>query len=194
MLAMVPLMGFTWEFLAGGWALKPAVGQHSVVGDSLNMKSIVPEDLHSLLAVSESPESLYESDDSISEFEKNLRELLPDLHGGFDSNAAELPRSARQSERQKKPFSRFNEEAGYIAEPPKSTKKKGIRSDNGEGTTSKPHLITDLNNVQLANYCDACGISFTESANDCLNHIRKLELSRIAPVSEMVSSFGGSAN
>lgn len=38
----------------------------------------------------------------------------------------------------KKPSSRFNEEAWYLAEPPKSTKKKGIVSDCSSGSIPKP--------------------------------------------------------
>lgn len=60
----------------------------------------------------------------MAEFERNLKILMPDLHGGTDLLSLGQALGTRKSERQKKPSSWFNEEAGYLAEPPKSTKKK----------------------------------------------------------------------
>lgn len=45
---------------------------------------------------------------------------------------------------------------------------------------SKPLLIADWTDIQIEKYCDACGISFTDSVNDCIKHIRMLESSQIA--------------
>lgn len=43
----------------------------------------------------------------------------------------------------KKPSTWFNEEAGYLAEPPKSFKKKGTLSNCATSTSSKPLFISD---------------------------------------------------
>lgn len=59
-----------------------------------------------------SPDNDLESDDSMSEFERNLRELLSDLNGGHESATAGQPIGTRKSKRLKKPSSWFNEEAG----------------------------------------------------------------------------------
>lgn len=67
-----------------------------------------------------------------------------------------------------------------MAEPPKSTIKKGTGGDYAKCMSSKLFLISDWNNVQIASYCDACDISFSESVNDCINHIRLLEKTRYA--------------
>lgn len=66
-------------------------------------------------------------------------------------------------------------------EPLRSTKKKIARGESSEGTSSTPLLLSDWSDVQLAAYCDACGIKFIDPASDCLNHIRMLEQSRSAP-------------
>lgn len=79
----------------------------------------------------------------MSEFEQNLRELLLDMHGETDSQVVEQSIGTRKSERQKKPLTRLNEEAGYLAEPPKSTKKKWTMSDYATGTSSKLLFILD---------------------------------------------------
>lgn len=75
----------------------------------------------------------------------------------------------------------FNEDAGFIVEPPKSIKKKVSSRGRGiaEGT-SKPLLLSDWSNAQISNYCDACGIVFANSVLDCINHIRMLEQLRSA--------------
>lgn len=187
---LVPPVGFAWDFIAGGWALRPSVGQVTVTSVVEPMEAPIEQNkVHSPSVIIASSDSTYESDESISEFEKNLRDLLPDLPGGSDRAL-----STRRSERKKKPSSRFTEEAGYVAEPPRSTKKKAIRGDIGEGTSSKPCLISDWNDVQLVKFCDACGISFTHSENACLNHIRHLEQSHLAPSRDLASSYEDRVN
>lgn len=62
---------------------------------------------------------LSDSEGSSSEFERKLKTLLPDLHVENDALEVEQPLSTRRSERPKKPPSRFIENAGYVAEPPK---------------------------------------------------------------------------
>lgn len=42
--------------------------------------------------VKETPDNSDESDDSISEFERNLRELMPDFLGDSESSKAEIPK------------------------------------------------------------------------------------------------------
>lgn len=95
---------------------------------------------------------------------------------------------ALEEERDKKPPSRFTEDAGFVSEPPKSTKKKGIKGDDMEGMSSKPLLINDWSDVQLLKYCNSCGINFTEVVHDCINHIRSLELQRNAKEQAETSS------
>lgn len=62
---------------------------------------------------------------------------MSDLPGDTDSMTAEQPKGTRRKERPKKPSSRFNVDAMFLAEPPKSPKKKVTRGDNEESTTSK---------------------------------------------------------
>lgn len=90
---------------------------------------------------------------------------------------------------QKKPSSRFNEDAGFVAEPPKSTKKKGTpRGDTAEDT-SKPFLLSDWSHAQIANYCEVCGIVFDDSVSDSIAHIRMLEKLRSASVRRPAETF-----
>lgn len=51
----------------------------------------------------------------------------------------------------KKPSSRWNKVVGYLAPPPKSTKKKGIVSISPRYRSSKPFLISKWSIVQLIN-------------------------------------------
>lgn len=114
---------------------------------------------------------------------------MPDLLEGFKVDTSMQPKGTRRSERRKKPSSHFKEKAGFIVQRSDRTKKKALRWDAEEGTTSKPLLISDWTNTQLSSYCDACSISFTDFANECFNHIRKLEKSLSAPLQEQASSL-----
>lgn len=174
---LVPPAGFSWEFIIGCWALKPVFKQPMISVDCVAKEASEQEDLHSPSNVMETPDSLYESDDSVSEFERNLRELMPGMIGEPEPAAEKHTKGTKRSERPKKPSSRFNEEAGYIAKPLKPTKKKPVRGDVGEGTSSKPLLISDWNNDQLDNLL----------ISD-LEHICMLEQSRIAPPMGKASS------
>lgn len=60
------------------------------------------EDVNLPPNVIETPDSLYESDDSISEFERNLRELLPGLAGESEAATTKYSKGTRRSERPKK--------------------------------------------------------------------------------------------
>lgn len=148
-----------------------------------------PIELHFPSTINETPNSILESDDSISEFEMNLRKLMPDLLGGLETNTSVQPKGTRRSKRIKKPSSCFNEETSYLTIPTKSSKKKVPQGDSAKVATSKPILIFDWTNTQLASYCDACGISFTDSMNECFNHIRLLEQSHVVPSHVSVSSL-----
>lgn len=123
-----------------------------------------------------------DSVDSASEFEKNLRVLLPDLQIGSSLGNYDPAKGSRRSKRQKKPSSRFNEEAGFIPEPPRSSKKKLTQDGNVEGVTSKPLLFSYWTNAQLSSYCNVCGIVFSESQNECLHDIYLIKLSWATPV------------
>lgn len=89
---MTPLTGFTWEFLAEGWALKATVVQSILLKECSTKDAIKPEDSHSPSDVKETPNNSDESDDSISEFERNLRELISDFLGDSESSKAEIPK------------------------------------------------------------------------------------------------------
>lgn len=104
----------------------------------------------------------------------NLRELLPDFPVRKHTHTSDQPRGTRRSGRPKKPPLRFDEEA----DPPKSAKKKVSSGVTLEGTSHKPLHISDWSNEQLANYCGACGVEFSDPVNVCFDHIRLLERSR----------------
>lgn len=82
------------------------------------------------------------------------------------------------------PSSKWNENAGFVAEPLRSTEKKLEQGDYVEGTPSKPLLILDWSNIQIARYCDDCGITLSDSNAHmlaCIDHIRMLERARSVP-------------
>lgn len=114
-------------------------------------------------------------EDSESDFEVKVRRLL---HSGQTEDPTQ---GTRRSERRKKPSSRWNEEAGFLPQPPRSSKKKGNSSTTPEGTIPNPLLFNDWNDLQLINYCNACGISFDSlhHRDNCLSHLRMLESTRM---------------
>ncbi|XP_039138075.1 uncharacterized protein LOC120275526 [Dioscorea cayenensis subsp. rotundata] len=127
---VVPPTGFIWKLSEGVWALFPV----SLRGDKCERPSVPDlQEGHgdSLSADKLTSEGDEDSDDSVSEFARNLRELLPGLQVSSSAGGKEPPVGSRRSERQKKPSSRFNAEAGFIPEPPRSTKKKTVQ----EGVT-----------------------------------------------------------
>lgn len=141
-LVMVPPPGFHWQFLAGVWALVPAlvlivVGVEGLEGELKDLEGIDTQS-----ADGASPYHISKSNESMSEFEKNLRDLLPDLPVGKNSYTSDQPKGIRRSGRPKKPLSRFDEEV----EPPKSFKKKVTSGEALEGTSLKPLLILDWSN------------------------------------------------
>lgn len=136
---LVPPDGFKWKFLAGTWAMVPALAglvdglSSEVHVDS--MGGIKDTDCSEGQLVDKvNLDSDPDCDDSFAEFESNLRVLLPNLPSGVQNSSEDLGMGTRKSGRVKKPSSRFNEEAGYLPEPPRSAKKKGIGGDNSGGT------------------------------------------------------------
>lgn len=55
-----------------------------------------------------------ESNDFVTEFERNMRVLLPNFQSGLEASSADSVIGTWKSERHKKPSSRFNEEAGFL--------------------------------------------------------------------------------
>lgn len=107
--------------------------------------------------------------------------MLPGLKVGNSSSDVGALVGTRKSERSKKPSSSWNEEAGFVVEPPRSAKKKALRGDLPEGMPSNPLHIADWSNAQLVNYCSASGIMFNASAlheDACLDYICKVEKNR----------------
>lgn len=139
---VVPPTGFTWKLSEGVWALFPAY----LMGD-MGGGPRVPE-LQEGNEDSQSVDKLTsegdeDSEDSVSEFERNLRELLPRLQESSSVGGKDPSLGSRRSERQKKLSSRFNTKVGFIPEQPRSTKKKTMQERVNEGTTPKPLLISD---------------------------------------------------
>lgn len=96
----------------------------------------------------------------------------------------EQPKGTRKSKRQKEPSSKWNDDSSFLVGPPKLSKKNVVRGGNGEGTSSKPLLISDWSNAQILINCNAYGITFTESdsyLNDCITYIHMLETSKSVP-------------
>lgn len=93
------------------------------------------------------------------DFEERIRHLL---HTG---QTEDITQGARRSECRKKPSSCWNKEAGFIPQPPILAKKKGISTLPLDCTSSDLLLISDWVDIQLINYCNACGILFDSLAH-----------------------------
>lgn len=83
----------------------------------------------------------FKSDDSISVFEHNLRELLLGFQEDRVVGQLEQHQVTKRSERQKKPSTKWNENAGFVAKVPRFAKKKVTPGETLVGTSSKPLLI-----------------------------------------------------
>lgn len=176
----VPPPGFCCKLLAGVWAMVPDMTATEVAPIDDNQHDLGGTGSQS--RVRESPTSSAKSEDSVPVFERKLRILLLDLPCTVEESTADQPKSTCRSERPKKPSSRFTADASFVAELPKSTKKKVTpRGDTAEGT-SKPLLLSDWSNAQIAKYCEACGIVFTDPLSDSIAHIRMLEQLRSTSV------------
>lgn len=92
---LTPPGGFSWEFIAGGWALRSNVGQSDMTVGGTHMSSV---NLHSPTPVMTSTDSTEVSDDSFSEFERNLQELLPGLPRGSETGDGGQPCITSKSE------------------------------------------------------------------------------------------------
>lgn len=75
---MTPQVGLTWQFLAGVWALFPVIVSPKVVSDGVPSETEL-FDSQSADKLSSNLEG--DSNDSVSEFERNLRALMPGLQG-----------------------------------------------------------------------------------------------------------------
>lgn len=85
------------------------------------------------------------------------------------------PVSTCYSFRQKKPSSKWNEDASFLAQPPHSSKKKGI---SPKGTPTYPLLISAKSDSQLEQYCLACRNDLDVIDNNkcsCFEFIRQLK-------------------
>lgn len=126
----------------------------------------------------------FDSDDFVSAFERTIRKLFPGMDAESNLAHPETTSIAKRSELQKKQSSRWNEDDGFVAEPHRSTKKKSSYGDLVEGTSSKPLLLSDWSNVQLLEYCNACGVDFVNSdkhADECISYLRMRESERVTP-------------
>lgn len=157
-LDVVPLADFIWQFSAGVWALFPKLSSSGTV--TVDMPS-EPVRLDTLFIDKILSGTEVDSDDSVSEFERNLHELMLRLKGSSSSRCLDQPKLSRRSERHKKLSSRFNEDEGFIPKLPRSSKKKQHQEENSEGTSSNPLGISNWSSLQLASYCNACGIVFS---------------------------------
>ncbi|KAH7667215.1 Aldehyde dehydrogenase N-terminal protein [Dioscorea alata] len=145
-----PPPNFNWVFLHGCWTLVPCIFTKEISTRSLQEEDSLQQghieiwneenqvdDPEHIVQISEgsghdgdSVES-HEYEDSESDFEEKIRRLL---HTG---QAEDPAHGTRRSERKKKPSSRWNEEAGFIPQPPRSSKKKGTSSTTPEAPDSK---------------------------------------------------------
>lgn len=122
-----------------------------------------------------------------------IKKLFPGTYSGVNTNSSpqvkNFPETTRRSERQKKPSSRWTEEAGYLALPSRSGKKKGSGAGSSslspEGTNPQPLSISDWSDVQLDKFCSACGIVLVDlngHKEECLAMIHNSDCSIVAPV------------
>lgn len=195
-----PPPNFNWVFIHGVWTLVPTkfvVDITSRSGEGGNSQS---DNLEIWGCVNQGDELLHgnendggeigdsshsrPSDDSESDFEVKIRRLLQ------TGQTDDCNLGARRIERRKKPSSRWNEEAGFISQPPRSVKKKGISTSPPEGTSDIPLLINDWTDIQLNNYCNACGITFDSMRHrdNCFAHLRMLESKRSTPSGEVAET------
>lgn len=170
---ITPLVGFVWKFMSGIWAIFPESVQGPLNSEYRSRARSEEVGEKNLFVKKDSPDDDFELDDSMTEFEQNLRELMPGLRKESSSVHMEKPKGTRKSKRQKKPSSKWNEDDGFLAEPLKSAKKIGT-GRHREGISSKLLLVSNWSNVQILNYYNTCGISFFETdsyLNECISHI-----------------------
>ncbi|KAH7666770.1 Zinc finger CCHC-type protein [Dioscorea alata] len=115
----------------------------------------------------------------------------PASHSSVSSLQPPIQKNVRRSDRTKKPSGRWNEEAGFIPHPPRSSKKK-IPEDPRDGNSTLLNTVfSSWSDAQFFKYSNACGVKFLGSPNHknkCLDNIRLLESAR----SEIPSSSSGS--
>ncbi|XP_039139646.1 uncharacterized protein LOC120276971 [Dioscorea cayenensis subsp. rotundata] len=147
------ISGYSWHFSCGAWCLIPknhslhSDNNHHIgdtsdnwedeeVGDK-NLEEVLGGDdfvPNSQLNLDFPSSDKDGSDDSSSDFEEKIRRMFLDSNSGkttteHTKHGKTPSEGKRRSERQKKPSSRWTEEAGYLAQPPKSARKKGTGSN-----------------------------------------------------------------
>lgn len=203
--------GYTWVVIHGGWTLIPKVNSDKFVipeqpptaplaHDPLDEELVdweddeeqefliddfadgedIPEECDDFAdpAILESIVQQSEVGSAVLDISFNSQcphgPTITDSHTSSDTQV-------RCSDMAKKPSTRWNEEAGFIPHPPKSSKKK-IPEDPREGTF--PQLHSSLNSwfdAQLHNYSNACGVKFLGSPqhkSKCFAIVKYLETVR----------------
>ncbi|XP_039120359.1 uncharacterized protein LOC120256756 [Dioscorea cayenensis subsp. rotundata] len=174
--------GYTWVVIHGGWTLIPKVNSDKfVTPDQPPITPTVSDPLD---------EELVDWDD-----DEDDQEFLADDFADVNDISEECDDFAdpaiiasvvqhsevRRSDRNKKPSTRWNEEAGFIQHPPRSSKKK-IPEDPREGTIPQVHSsLNSWSDAQFQNYSIACGVKFLGSPqhkSKCFTIMKNLELER----------------
>lgn len=133
--------------MSGSWVLFPNSAFRLVAEEGGPKVRLEEAGEENTSMVNDSQGETSEPDDSVDDFEHKLREILPSLQEDNSLASLEQPKGTRTSERKKKPSSKWNEDAGFLAELPKSTKIKAVRGGTGEGMPIKPLLISEWSNV-----------------------------------------------
>lgn len=188
--------GYKWVLYQGGWTLIPIT--HSELYDlTLEKELLNDEEMvdwgeieeQAFLEGNRDEDTLLNDADTL--YDLTLKEQGSDVDLGAQMTEdsqnihsfKNVTTPSRRSSRPKKPSTRWNEESGFIAPPPKSSKKKGMASNaSQEGTPSTyASVLNSWTDAQILNYSKACGIDFLGSPTHklkCLATICGLESSR----------------
>lgn len=149
---------FNWVFLKGIWTLVPAKfakdfsydpfikeenfhGENPKFWEEENQTDVSLPNTGTLgiegSGLEEDSQDIHRIEYFESNFEEKVRRLL--LFGQMEESTL----GTRKIEWKKKPSLRWNEEVGFIPQPPRSVKKKGASSTTPEGTSSNLFLIND---------------------------------------------------
>lgn len=129
---VTPPVKFLWKFLSRIWALILGKAQGSLENDCRSLDKTEEESTDNQVLGTGSQDEGVESDDSVSESERNLRELMSGFQEDRVVGQLEHHHVTKCSERQKKPSSKRNKDAGLVAGFPRSTKKKVARGGGGQ--------------------------------------------------------------
>lgn len=108
------------------------------------------------------PEAKLDSDDSVFEYERNLIELMQGLQEDSSSmhlGQLEQHNGTRHSERQKMRSSKWNDNAGFLAKPPRSTKRKLARGNTAVDMAKGPQAKFDDSTSTIKHKFDFFGQS-----------------------------------